>query len=183
MARYFAEVDASNTVVRVVVADSPEWCAENLGGTWVEAGDPYDPARTVAYPGPGHGHDAAWGRRFGPPWTRPTGFDEDTGDLIGGYSRGDVVWDGTRLIVSMLNNNVLAPDEGGWYTVPVDLVSEIPTSTTKIVRWSNNTNYAVNDVAYDQTGAYRCVTAHRSSGQVRLSSNNWVLIISRDQVV
>jgi hypothetical protein len=32
---HFAELDANNVVIRVIVADSKEWCEENLGGTWV----------------------------------------------------------------------------------------------------------------------------------------------------
>lgn len=35
-ARYFAEVSNSNVVKRVIVADSLEWCAQALGGTWTE---------------------------------------------------------------------------------------------------------------------------------------------------
>ncbi len=33
---YFAEVTKSNVVQRVIVADSAEWCAQALGGTWIE---------------------------------------------------------------------------------------------------------------------------------------------------
>ena len=33
---HFAEVDADNTVLRVIVADTKEWCEQNLGGTWVQ---------------------------------------------------------------------------------------------------------------------------------------------------
>lgn len=33
---HFAEVDADNTVLRVIVADTKEWCENNLGGTWVQ---------------------------------------------------------------------------------------------------------------------------------------------------
>jgi len=33
---HFAEIDAENTVVRVIVADNKEWCENNLGGTWVQ---------------------------------------------------------------------------------------------------------------------------------------------------
>lgn len=36
MSRYFAEIDANKTVLRVIVADSIEWCQKNLGGEWVE---------------------------------------------------------------------------------------------------------------------------------------------------
>ena len=35
-ARYFAEIKPDNTVSRVIVADSQEWCYQNLGGNWVE---------------------------------------------------------------------------------------------------------------------------------------------------
>ena len=33
---HFAEIDDDNTVVRVIVADTKEWCEKNLGGTWVQ---------------------------------------------------------------------------------------------------------------------------------------------------
>lgn len=33
---HFAEIDDDNTVVRVIVADTKEWCEQNLGGTWVQ---------------------------------------------------------------------------------------------------------------------------------------------------
>jgi len=33
---HFAEIDADNTVLRVIVADTKEWCEQNLGGTWVQ---------------------------------------------------------------------------------------------------------------------------------------------------
>lgn len=35
-ARYFAELSQSNVVKRVIVADRVEWCAQSLGGTWIE---------------------------------------------------------------------------------------------------------------------------------------------------
>lgn len=35
MARYFAELK-NNIVERVIVADSEQWCVDNLGGEWVE---------------------------------------------------------------------------------------------------------------------------------------------------
>ena len=31
---HWAEVDTNNIVLRVIVADSKEWCEENLGGVW-----------------------------------------------------------------------------------------------------------------------------------------------------
>lgn len=33
---HFAEIDADNIVLRVIVADTKEWCEQNLGGTWVQ---------------------------------------------------------------------------------------------------------------------------------------------------
>lgn len=34
--RYFAEIDADSTVLRLVVCDSVKWLEQNLGGTWIE---------------------------------------------------------------------------------------------------------------------------------------------------
>jgi hypothetical protein len=33
---HFAELDKDSVVLRVIVADSKEWCETNLGGTWVQ---------------------------------------------------------------------------------------------------------------------------------------------------
>ena len=33
---HFAEIDSDNKVLRVIVADTKEWCEDNLGGTWVQ---------------------------------------------------------------------------------------------------------------------------------------------------
>jgi hypothetical protein len=33
---HFAELDKDNVVLRVIVADTKEWCENNLGGTWVQ---------------------------------------------------------------------------------------------------------------------------------------------------
>lgn len=33
---HFAEINSDNTVLRVIVADTKEWCEQNLGGTWVQ---------------------------------------------------------------------------------------------------------------------------------------------------
>lgn len=41
---YFAELDNEDLVLRVIVADSKEWCEQNLGGTWVQAHEPLDAA-------------------------------------------------------------------------------------------------------------------------------------------
>ena len=33
---HFAEIGSDNTVLRVIVADTKEWCESNLGGIWVQ---------------------------------------------------------------------------------------------------------------------------------------------------
>lgn len=33
---HFAEIGADNKVVRVIVADTKQWCEANLGGTWIQ---------------------------------------------------------------------------------------------------------------------------------------------------
>jgi len=33
---HFAQVDENNIVTQVIVADTKEWCEQNLGGTWVQ---------------------------------------------------------------------------------------------------------------------------------------------------
>lgn len=33
---HFAEIDDNNIVLRVIVADTKEWCENNLGGTWIQ---------------------------------------------------------------------------------------------------------------------------------------------------
>ena len=51
-ARYFAEVNSSNVVKRVIVADNAEWCTQALGGNWIETFMD-NPSRNYA----GKGHD------------------------------------------------------------------------------------------------------------------------------
>tara|TARA_B100001250_G_scaffold147486_2_gene126291 strand:- start:13474 stop:13815 length:342 start_codon:yes stop_codon:yes gene_type:complete len=36
MPNYFAEIDVSNKVLRVIVCDTKEWCENSLGGTWIQ---------------------------------------------------------------------------------------------------------------------------------------------------
>ncbi len=38
---YFAEIDGTSTVLRVIVAPDLAWCEQNLGGVWRETRDPY----------------------------------------------------------------------------------------------------------------------------------------------
>jgi hypothetical protein len=46
---YFAQINESNLITWVIVADSKEWCEENLGGTWVQAHNPLDAAIGYTY--------------------------------------------------------------------------------------------------------------------------------------
>jgi hypothetical protein len=39
MDKNFAEIDENNKVIRVIIAESKEWCELNLKGTWVETID------------------------------------------------------------------------------------------------------------------------------------------------
>jgi hypothetical protein len=106
--RYFAEVDADNIVVRVIVADTLEWCVENLGGTWLETADPYsDEPQEVEYCGPGWVADPSSRLRFAPPWT-PPGLDDD------GYPEGAVVGFDRAIFESTVDHNTNRPDESGW---------------------------------------------------------------------
>lgn len=33
---HFAEIDSNNKVIRVIVAETKEWCENNLGGVWIQ---------------------------------------------------------------------------------------------------------------------------------------------------
>ena len=50
-AKYFAEVNQSNVVKRVIVADNAEWCTQVLGGKWIET---FIDAMDKNYAGKGH---------------------------------------------------------------------------------------------------------------------------------
>lgn len=52
----FAEIDKENTVVRVIVAESIDWCEKELGGVWVECFK--KGAQRGNYPGPGYSYNA-----------------------------------------------------------------------------------------------------------------------------
>ena len=59
----FAEIGPGNIVLRVIVADSLEWCIENLGGWWVET---YQGHPTEKYAGPGDVYNPASAQKFQP---------------------------------------------------------------------------------------------------------------------
>lgn len=50
-ARYFAEINQSSVVNRVIVAESVEWCNQHLGGNWIET---FMDAPDKNYAGRGH---------------------------------------------------------------------------------------------------------------------------------
>ena len=60
---FAAEIDANGVVLRVLVVPYPEWPAENLGGTWVDATGP-DGDGEMVYPGIGFGCDLGVPERF-----------------------------------------------------------------------------------------------------------------------
>lgn len=53
---YFAELNQAGVVLRVIVADSIEWCQSRLGGSWVET--KYDASQRKNYAGIGFKFDA-----------------------------------------------------------------------------------------------------------------------------
>lgn len=57
----FAEIGPGNVVLRVIVADSLEWCVETLGGWWVET---YQGHPTEHYAGIGMVYNAASAEKF-----------------------------------------------------------------------------------------------------------------------
>ena len=53
--RHWAELDETNTVLRVIVSDTLEWVTNNLGGTWVET---FKDGQRVRLAGIGFTYDA-----------------------------------------------------------------------------------------------------------------------------
>jgi hypothetical protein len=114
---YFAELDNDGIVTRVIVADDLQWCVDNLGGTWAETADPYtDEPQTVAYCGPGFGHDDTFPERFGPPWVQPSP-DTESGEWSS-YPKGAVVFHDGHLWKSTIDGNVWQPGISAWHPEP-----------------------------------------------------------------
>lgn len=59
--RYFAEIGMDNVVLRVIVASGVAWCAETLGGFWVET---YQEVPGERYAGMGMVYVAGDARKF-----------------------------------------------------------------------------------------------------------------------
>ena len=129
---YYAELDASKRVLRVVVCDTVEWLQSRLGGAWVEIG-PTTAQTNGAGPGLYDG-EAAAPRRFvthggnrkapgvsgwrdplneWPEWVQPTGAHD-------AYNIGaKVTFQGNRY-TSKINANVWSPTgyPAGWQLQP-----------------------------------------------------------------
>lgn len=114
---YYAELDVSGIVQRVVVCDDPAWLAENLGGTWVQTADPYaETPGEVSYCGPGHGYADNLPELFAPVWVQPVA------DADGNWPHngGEVVWHEGRLWRNVTEGapNVWEPGVSGWHDAP-----------------------------------------------------------------
>jgi len=140
---YFAELDANNVVLRVVVADNIQWCIDNLPITvqvgtetvegpdgpievpiyeqqpskWAETSDPYADPTPVTYCGPGFGHDPAVREQFALPWDIDAATVPNTeGDYA--YSTiGQVVFHNGKIwrnTIATGTPNVWEPGVSGW---------------------------------------------------------------------
>lgn len=113
MTTYAAELDDAGTVLRVVVADSLDWCVEHLGGNWVETADPYADNEPMTYAGIGMGYDAEWPEAFAPAWKPWDGLNESlyqTGALV--FHEGHI-WRCTTI------DNAFEPGTSGWHDAPL----------------------------------------------------------------
>lgn len=111
---YFAELDERKVVVRVVVAETAEWCAQNLGGTWAETADPYDVRpQAIKYCGPGFGYDPEFPEAFAPQWVQPTAAED-------AYPKDTLVFDEGRIWKCLSDANVWKPGVSGWRDTPQD---------------------------------------------------------------
>ena len=109
-----AELDDNGIVQRVIVCDDPEWPAENLGGEWIAAPDPYaDDDTPVVYPGPGFGCATTLPETFAPVWQQPQGAHD-------AWPEGAVVFHDGKLWRSTTPDNVWEPGVSGWHDAPED---------------------------------------------------------------
>jgi hypothetical protein len=119
---YFAELDADNVVLRVVVADSIEWCIDNLGGTWAETSDPYAEPTAVTYCGPGYGHDPAVRERFALPWDETAATIPNAEGHWAHETQGEVVFHAGKIWRNLMpdgNPNVWEPGVANWREYPM----------------------------------------------------------------
>jgi hypothetical protein len=109
MTNYYAEINQSGEVIRVIVSDSQEWCESRLGGTWIET---KIDSEAEQYAGIGMGVDLDHPAKFAPKWTQPVPGGGGISDY--GYPTGAYVWHGDRIYQSTTPNNVWEPTVFGW---------------------------------------------------------------------
>ena len=81
---HWAEIDNTNTVIRVLVGDNNDpagdegyqWLIDNLGGTWIKTS--YNNRIRKNYAGVGYTYDAVRDAFIPPEPDNATGFDENT---------------------------------------------------------------------------------------------------------
>lgn len=95
----YAELDADNRVLRVVVCDSLEWLQSRTPGTWVE-----DVDQTAA---PGLVH---WEGAFFREWALPT-------DVEAAYDSNSCCWYAGKPWESTVDSNTAIPGTVGWAEV------------------------------------------------------------------
>ena len=116
---YYAELDANQVVLRVIVADDPQWIAGNLGGTWIETADPYGAPTEVTYAGIGMGYADNPPDLFASVWDQVAATTPDSeGNYL--YNGGEVVWHEGRLWENVTEGvpNVWEPGVSGWHDAP-----------------------------------------------------------------
>lgn len=102
---YYAEIDGSNQVLRVIVADDPQWISERLGGTWIET---QIEDATEQYAGIGMYAEADHPKKFAPQWSQPVPGISD------GFPVDSYTWHNDRIWQSTVPNNVWEPGVFGW---------------------------------------------------------------------
>ena len=133
MANHYAEVGVDRRVVRVVVADSAEWCVEHLGGLWVQTYNPNEPGEAsprVAYAGRSHLCHFALPALFAAP---PVVWDQATATVQQQDPSGDWYWTWNTTGVVCEHNgelwvnrlptgtpNVWEPGVSGWHQLATD---------------------------------------------------------------
>ena len=101
----YAQIDANQRVLRVVVCDDPAWLTNRLGGTWTPT-VMADPAKQYAGIGMYDSEDVA-PRQFILSWVQPVGS-------VDAYAKGAWVWHNGRAWRSLQAANVFAPGVASW---------------------------------------------------------------------
>ncbi len=152
---YFAELDPTGIVLRVIVADDPDWITAELGGTWVETADPYAPPTEVVYAGPGMGYADNLPNLFAALWQEPVPDPEGNWP----YNGGEVVWHEGRLWVNTIEGtpNIWEPGVSGWHDAP----------TTGLPQWVQPTG------AHDAYAKGDEVTHNGKNWRSNIDANVW----------